>query len=161
MFGNTELKERVVRLENKFDVVKQELRNEFDLTVGQLENDTDKKLIEFHKEVTERYFETLEKIFRLNKEISLINTLAGSVKDKDFADLKAQMMQPLLEARWEEKKKELGKKVETQGEWVIEERQRLHNEALTLERHNQPIEKIDKVKERIAMLDEIIVRAKR
>jgi len=158
MFFNKSIKEDISKLENKFDNTKTELRNEFNLIIGKLENDIEKKLIEFHKEITERYFETLEKIFRLNKEISLINTLAGQVKDKDFADLKAQMMQPLLEARWAEKRKEDGQKIINNGEKIILQRQALHNEMLLMEKKGQDI---SKMKEQLKVYDAILEEIKK
>jgi len=133
-------------LEKKLELQRLEVQSMLD----KFSNENDKKFIDFHREITNKYFETLEKIFRLNKEISLINTLAGQVKDKDFADFKAAMMQPMLEARWSEKKKEDGKKIEASGERIISRRKTLHDEILNDEKRGFDVAK---KRERLAELD--------
>jgi hypothetical protein len=146
---NDELRERIEILEDANRVLKQEVEN----TLQKANNELERRLIEFHGEVTERYFDTLEKIFRLNKEISLINTLAGQVKDKDFADLKAQMLQPLLEARWKDKEKSDGEKIVNKGQHIILERKKLHDEMLLEEKQGKDVK--DK-KEQLKAFDKIL-----
>lgn len=113
----------------------------------------EKRLLEFHNEVTGRYFDTLEKIFRSNKEISLINALAKQLDDKDFARLKAELMQPLLQARWAEEKRINGQQIVNQGEKVIDRRNKLHDEIIEREKSGEDVKML---KERIQELDWII-----
>lgn len=151
---NDNLERMESELNNKLDQGKEHLNN----LVTRFENKFEARLIQFHKEVTERYFEALEKIFRLNKEITLVNALSGQVKDKDYAILRAQFMKPFLEERWKEDKKVKGKEIESQGEWVISERARMYDEMLVMEKQEKPTEAI---KERIAAFDSILERVEK
>ena len=134
----------------------EDLRLKLDSLAVKLNNEVDKKLIEFHREITERYFETLEKIFRFNKEISLINTLAQQVSEKDMTQLKMQLLQPALEARWSEKKRKDGEAIVNSGVKVIERRKELHDQMLLMEKQNAPKDKLDAIKNQISSLDWII-----
>lgn len=126
---------------------------EFARTIDKLKNDVDKKMIDFHREVTEKYFETLEKIFRLNKEISLMTQLAGQVKEKDLNNLQSMMLQPFLEARWDDKKKKEGTAILNKGASVIDKRNALHAQMLQMEKRG---ESVIAIKEQIKAFDWII-----
>ena len=152
--GN-ELKIDFERTKLELNIKLKNEREDVDVAIAKFENKFEARLIQFHKEVTEKYFEALEKIFRLNKEVSLINALAGQAKDKDYALMRAQFIKPFLEQRWEEEKSIKGKKIESYGVWIQTERARMHEEMLTMEKQEKNTEAI---KERIAAFDSIIGR---
>lgn len=171
MFGIENLNSRITELEDEFVKAKEktnnemagirqeivDLRNEITKTIDKLHNDFDAKIIEFHRQIADKYFSTLEQIFRFNKEISLINTLAQQVGEKDITQLKAALLQPSLEKRWAEKKLETGAKIEKSwGVKIVERRTELHNRILEMERQGQPFEKIAPLKAKLEELDKVI-----
>lgn len=156
--------EVISRIDSKFAEIKSQTKDdfrEFKDALGNVKNEVDTKLIEFHKQITDKYFQTLEDIFRYNKEISLMNQLAKHIDDKDLAQLKTQLLQPVLEARWAKEKKEKGEAIEKNGEWVIEKRQRLHNQMLQMEKQTKPIAEIEAIKNQIIAFDVIIKKVQK
>lgn len=126
-------------------------------SIENMERNFQNEMLEFRKLMVDKYFDTLEKIFRSNREISLISSLAKNTNGDDFKHLRAELMQPLLEARWKHNKKELGEKVEkTWGIKLVERRQALHDQMLQMEKQNQPPEKVRLMKAKIEELDTII-----
>ncbi len=115
------------------------LEDRIKILLDEFRNANERRLIEFHKEITERYFETLDKIFRFNKEISLIDTLARQTNDKDFALLKSAFMQPVLQARWDDKRKKDGAKILSKGEEIILKQKELHKEILEKEKAGENV----------------------
>jgi len=122
-----------------------------------LKLEIEKKLTEFRSEMINKYFDTLEKIFKAQKEISLIESLAHQFDNKDFARLKSLLLQPILEERWKEKEKQEAQKIEqniqTLGEKLLQERKRLYEEYLTKEREGKDVSLI---KAKLEILDMII-----
>lgn len=132
MFGNKKLKKEINDL-------RAYINDELYILKKKLAIDTEERLVQFHKEISDRYFNSLENIFRFNKEVGLIDKLCGSVKDKDFADLKAQLMQPLLESRWKEKEIVDGQRILNKGQEVIQKKNALHNEIIQLEKQGKDV----------------------
>ena len=112
-----------------------------------LEINVEKRLVQFHKEITDKYFQTLQDIFRVNKEISLIDNLAKSIDDKEFSKLKVSLMQPLLETRWKEMKdaasQQADSKVKTIGEILVEKKEELHQKYLVFNREKKDTQFIE------------------
>ncbi len=130
-----------------------QLRADVDIKMKQFENNMEARLIEFHKEITNKYFEALEKIFRLNKEVSLINTLANQVSKKDITALNAGLMQPILAARWKEQEEHNGEKIMNKGERVIDKRKSLHEDILMKEKRGIDVKDL---KQQLVSLDWVI-----
>lgn len=160
---NKKLQERIEELEQKnkcleeaFAELEQKFRNldgDLNKDLGRFNNTFDKRLVEFSKEITDKYFSTLERILRVHTESSLVTALAHQVNQKDLNNLKSSLMQPFLEARWENEKKEDGKKIINKGEKIIEERNRLYADMLQREKQG---ENIDKIKEQLKGFDWIL-----
>lgn|SRR3990167_2338586 len=162
MFYKKEIKELTEKLEklNKdfSQIVKQNmlLDDEIRKTQNDMERlkiDNERALVEFHKEITDRYFDTLEKILRVHTESSIVTALAHQINEKDLNNLKSSLMQPFLEAKWSSDKADRGQKIVNQGVAIIEERKRLHDEMLTSERQGL---NVDKEKEQIKAFDWIL-----
>lgn len=122
----------------------QSLKHDFDglkKEISLIEVNTEKRLVQFHKEITDKYFSTLQDIFRASKEISLIDSLAKSIDDKELAKLKISLMQPLIDARRLETNKQKATQAEenlkSKGALLLEERNALHERYLVLNREKK------------------------
>ena len=150
---DTQLEERVKIAEEQVH----QLSKALDVEIGRLNNKVEARLIDFHKEVTDRYFGTLERVYRYTKEITLIDQLANSIKDKDLLNLKRMMMAPMIEARKADYEKGIGDKIDevvkTQGQKLLDLRNALHEEMIVKERKEQPIAGH---KAKIELIDKII-----
>lgn len=106
-----------------------------------IEVNVEKRLALFHKEITDKYFATLQDIFRTNKEISLIDNLAKAIDDKELTKLKTSLMQPLLEAKWKDQEKQKVAQTEgnikSKGEKLVALQKELHDKYLVLNRQEQ------------------------
>lgn len=120
----------------------------FDLT--KFENAFRKEILD---EITTKFFDTLDKIFRTSKEISLISTLANQVNGKDMANLRSQLLQPILEARWREEKNKKGERIINKGAEIIEKRDKLHKDIIDKERRG---ERVDNLKIKLEIYNEIV-----
>lgn len=120
---------------------------------GKIVNDVEKRLIEFHKEIMEKYFQTLEKILHFGKEISVIDSLAHRVNDQDLENLKRTIMQPIIEARYKEEANKVDDRVKSFGNEILNRRKELHETMIKKERQE---EDVTNLKEQIALLDWVI-----
>lgn len=136
----------------------EDLRHETDQKFDKSNNQMEKRLIEFHKEIAKTYFDSLEKIFRFNREISLISNLAKQLDDKDFVNLKASLMQPFMELRWKQKKEDEGRKIEAAGEKIITERDNLHNKIIREEKEGKDV---SKMKEQLKVFDWLLAEVRK
>jgi len=131
--------------------------SKIDEKTNNFKNYLETRLIEFHKEVSDRYFSSLENILRTNREISLIESLAGHIKKEDLQALETSLLQPVLEQRWKQENKEQVDKVseivESKGAKIIERKKYLHEKYLELNRQNKNTSDIER---EIAILDWII-----
>ena len=93
---------------------------DFDLRFQQLEVKLDKKLIEQHREYSDKLFEILASFLRWNKEISLVSYLGG--KEPDLKKLKLELMRPQMEENWAKtnsaEAERINKALESKGEKV-------------------------------------------
>ena len=76
--------------------------------------DIDSKLMLFRKEmldeITGKFFDTLDKIFRTSKEISLIATLVNT-NGSELGALKSQLLKPYIEAKHREERIAQGQEI--------------------------------------------------
>lgn len=125
-----EIKNRQDRIEESQRLNTETVNNQIEvLKIG-----VQKDLVEFHKELTDRYFDTLERILRVHSESSLVTALAHQVNEKDLNNLKSSLLQPFLEAKWAKDRQEKGQGIINKGEEIIKEWERLHEEIITKER---------------------------
>lgn len=127
---------------NSIEDIKVYVRNENDLLKKQASVNTEERLVIFHKEISDRYFNTLENIFKFNKEIALLDKLASQVSDKDFDGLKAQLMQPLLESRWKEKEISEGQKIVNKGQLILRQKIDLQETIIQEEKQGKDVTKL-------------------
>jgi len=158
-----ELKDEIYFLNEKIgscNLNTKEARNEIDVKLEKFRIELDKFESNFRKEIikeiAEKFFDTLEKIFRTNKEISLISALANQVNGKDMASLRSQLLQPFLDARWRDDKNKKGEEIINKGGKIIEYRQKLYDEILKKEREGEREEKLNLLRAKLETLDEVI-----
>ena len=125
----------------------------FEKEQGKIINNVELSLIGFHKEITDRYFDTLERILKVHTESSLISALANQIGKKDLDNLKSSLLQPFLEAKWEKEKEEKGQRIVNKGVLIIEERNSLHNEILQKEKQG---EDVGLLKEQLKGFDKVL-----
>lgn len=120
-------------------------------------NDFDKKIISFHKEISDKYFNAIENMYKFSKEISLIDSLAHKINDKDLIALKRELVKPVLEERWQQEETSKGlrtdENIKTLGQQLVQMRKQLHEEMLKKEREGKDIAEL---KGRISILDLVI-----
>jgi len=167
MFGfkklNKEVEENNIAINERVNGVIRDMSNieegidkkldKFKLDLDKFESNFRKEII---KEIAEKFFDTLDKIFRTTKEISLISTLASNVNNGDYARLRSELLRPFLEARQREEKIKKGEAIVNKGVAIIEKRRELHNEYIVRERQGEKPEKLNVLKAKIEMLDEVI-----
>ena len=114
------------------------------------------KLVDFRREVldeiTKQFFDTLDKIFRTSKEISLIATLINT-NSTELGQLKSQLLKPYIDAKHREERIKQGEEIVNKGQKIIETRNKLYEEAIERQRKG---EDVNKLKQRIEVYDEII-----
>ena len=152
-----ELRTEIEALNEKIKFLDEKTVIRIDNRLKELTNEVELRLIGFHKEVTDKYFATLDKVLRFNKEISLIDSLAHRIDNNDLENLKKDIMQPILAARWKDKEKAEGKQIdkniETLGDKIRLKRKELYDRYLDLDKKGQPTAS---VKAEIGILDKII-----
>ncbi len=112
------------------------------IDIQAFKNEVEKKLIEFHKEITDKYFSTLEKILRVHTESSIVTALAHNIDQRTLDNLKSSLLQPFLEAKWKADKEQKGEKIEKASEQIFSEFSKLHDEMLQMEKRGEDISKI-------------------
>ncbi len=117
---------------------------------------TDKKMLDFKKDINEEYYKALQKIFEFNKKI--LEQAPVKVTDEDIEKLRKDLSQKLLEAKWAKQKAEDGGEIVNRGVDIINRRKELHEEMLRKEKRGGNIEGL---KEQIKAFDWIIERVKK
>lgn len=101
----------------------------------------ERRLVEFHKEISDKYFQSLESIFKYTREIQLIDSLSKGSNGSDFKALRSALMQPILDYRYKMEKEHtamhLQKGLENKYTQLIDERNKLHNDFLVAQRHGK------------------------
>lgn len=132
------LEETVLSREESIDELEQKL--------VKLENRVDARLNDFYKEFTDRYFDTLSAFMRWNKEISLVSAISRG-KDVDLTKLKQELMKPMIEEGWAQKRateaERINKAIDSKGEKVRKAWDKYKEERLRLERESRSTEFVD------------------
>jgi len=136
------LKDQDIALAKEMDLTKREIGT----VVNNIRNDVSRRLLEFEKETTskvaDRYFKSLEDIFRWNREFSFLEKhLNGD--SKNLGSLRRAMIQPLLEMKYKMDDEETSAKVDTviksRGEALIHRRRELHDLKIKQERDGKDV----------------------
>ena len=110
-------------------------------------NENEARLIAFHKEITDKCFSSMETIMRYTKEVSLIETLASQIKDKDLAALQTALLRPVISQRYEKEKEDKAQavcdNVSILGEEIIKKRDLLQQEYLVANRQKKDTKEIE------------------
>ena len=169
--------ERIVILDNRLDKLEAEnakiykllpqiqdnIMSEVNPKFTSLENelerngiDLDRTLMAFRKEMIEeiasKFFDTLDKVFRTSKEISLIATLINT-NSTELGQLKSQLLKPYVEAKHREERIKKGEEIVNKGQKIIETRNNLYEEMIEKQRKG---ENIFNLKFKIEVYDEIL-----
>lgn len=135
----------------------EEIDKERKLEIGKFKNELEKRLMDFHKEITNKCFSSMENIMRYTKEVSLIDRLASQMKDNDLVALQASLLQPVLQTRIQAEKNKRAEKITESfvknGNDIISGRNKIHKEFLDMQKKGQDILAI---KEKLDSYDEII-----
>lgn len=120
-------------------------------------NEIEARLNLFHKEITDKYFATLERILKVHSETSLITALAHQVNQKDLNNLRTTLLKPFLEEKWRQDEITKGNNAEenikSSGQKLVIMRRDLHDEMLKDEREGKDTAKF---KGKIEILNMII-----
>jgi len=168
MFGNKKVLLAVAELQKQLTELRDFINQKYEARfkgiddelnyLAQLEMKVDRKLIEFHKEFTDKYFDNLNAFLRWNKEIALVSYMGG--KDPDIAVLKRELMKPYLEEKWATNKAieadRINQILQSQGEQIRQKRENLYQQYLKVERENKDLKLIQTLKAKLEILDEII-----
>lgn len=109
------------------------------------ENKIDKKLIDFYKEFTDKYFENIAAFINWNKDIALVAHMDR--KDPAIDKLKQSLIRPFVEDGWKEtnakKSQAINNALNSKGEKVRQAWERYKQEKLKLEREQKNTAFID------------------
>lgn len=169
---NTAVKAGIQELWGVMDILRKDLETlakrpptvniqDIDTRINSVMLHVDTRLLEFQKEIYTKLFDTMESLFRYNKEIQLIDTLAKNVKDDDIGRVKSALLKPILEERWKaqntEKTENIIKHTNTTLSQIVEGRNKLEQEKLRLEREGKDNKFVSG---QLDMLDNIIKESK-
>ena len=111
--------------------------------IDKIKVDVDKKLNEFYREFTDKYFENLNSFMRWNKDLALASKFKD---DKDFSKLKRDMLLPFIKADWEQKKAltaiELDKALASKGGALVKITELLEKQVIALGREEKPTKEL-------------------
>lgn len=111
-----------------------------------LRNDFEIKFIEASREMDRKYMEAIDRVFSLNRDLSLMSVLGSKVN-------KEELTQPLLEMKWAKNKEIEGEKIVSSGVKVIEKRKSLYDEVLQIEKSGGDVSRL---KEQLKSFDWIL-----
>ena len=109
------------------------------------ENKIDKKLIDFYKEFTDKYFENISAFINWNKDLALVAHMDR--QDPSINKLKQSLMRPFVENGWKEtnakKAIAINKAIESNGESIRKSWEKYKAEKLKLEREQKSTAFVD------------------
>lgn len=157
-------KDRIYKLISQVqDNITDEADKRFSILNSNLEKkdiDIETKLMCFRKEMLDeicgKFFDTLDRIFRTSKEISLITRLIDN-NGSDLGQLRSQLLKPFIEAKHREERIKQGEEIVNKGQKIVETRNKLYEEMIEKQRKG---ENIFNLKFKIEVYDEIIKMAK-
>jgi hypothetical protein len=113
----------------------------------EVKNEVEARLLQFHTEVMRETMESLEKIMRDHREISLVETLAANMRSEDLSKLRAELLNPIIAARNEAARKQEAHKIEenikTLGEQIFDKKNELHQQYLEMNRQKKDTKDIE------------------
>jgi len=119
--------------------------NEIEQKQVDFENKIDKKLIDFYKEFTDKYFENIAAFINWNKDIALVAHLGR--QEPTIDKLKQSLMRPFVEEGWKEnnakKSIAINKAIESKGEKIRRAWENYKQEKLKLEREHKTTAYVD------------------
>lgn len=126
--------------------------------IDEMELKVEKRLAEFHKEIIDKYFNSINTFMRWNKEISLVSHLEG--KNPDMTKLKQELMKPYLDDKWRSEKVNNANKINeilnSKGEEIRKKRETTYQEYLKADREGTGNREELKIK--LETIDEILKR---
>jgi len=126
-----------------------------------LKIDMERRLVEFHKEISDKYFQGLENIFKYTREIQLIDNLSKNTNGQDFKALRSALMQPLLDYRYKMEREQTGaqidKFVDAKSTDLVTQRDKIHNEFIIVQREGRDTKFLEG---KLEILNQIIKGAK-
>jgi len=129
-------------IDEKFGELKGLIENKIG-EIDKLKIEVDKKLNEFYREFTDKYFDNLNSFMRWNKDLALASKFKD---DKDFSKLKRDMLLPFIKADWEQKKAlsaiEVDKALSGKGGTLIQIAELLEKQVVVLEREEKPVKEL-------------------
>ncbi len=146
----------------EIDLAKREIGD----VVFSLKNDINKRLLEFEVkircEIADRYFTTLESIFRLMREFSFLDKFAQGDKDT-LSSLRKSIINPLLDQKTRLAEQATAGKIDayirTHGSVLVQRRKELHDEKLKMEREEKNPTEIKKIEGKLEVIDFILKEA--
>ena len=98
----------------------------------------DKRLIEFHKEVADKYFESLANFIRWNKELALVQYVKDKTGDTELGKIKQELMRPYLDEKYALDRANQADKInntlQTRGEEIRKLKEEKYNQYIKLQR---------------------------
>lgn len=109
----------------------------------------------FKKTISDKYMESIERLFAFTKELIMIVAVSGN--GKEVLSLKRRFARPILEEKWEREKQESAKKIDegvkTMGRKILDRKTELESKKHKLEREEKDTKEITA---QISVLDAII-----
>jgi len=116
---------------------------------------TERDLERFKNKITDKYMQSIERLFDFMKELAIITSVSGN--QKDVVALKHQFMKPYMEEKWEHEKSEKAAKIDnrlkSKGRELLDKREALKSKKLTAEQQGKTTKDIDS---QIEILDFVI-----
>jgi len=143
---NRILKEQDASIARELDLVKREVAD----VLFNLKNEVNRKLLEFRNEITsnvaDRYFKTIEDMFRWNREFSFLEKYIQG-DSKTLGDLRKAIVQPFLDTKMKMEDKEraygIDNAIKTKGEALLEKRRELWDLKMKLGREEKDTKTVD------------------
>jgi len=111
-----------------------DLEKSFDYKTGEeWKNILESRLIEFKKEIQDKYYVAMADIFNFNRVMLLESS------DKQLSDLKAKMLEPYIKQKLEKEKEEMGQRVLNRGVEIVDKRNEFHEALIKDEKAGKDI----------------------
>lgn len=143
---NNILKEQDIEIAREIDLLKREVGD----IVFNLKNELNRRLLEFEKQFTadvaDKYFSSLQEIFRYNREFSFMERFATG-DNKTLTNLHQSIIQPLLDMKRsiadKDKANVIDTNIKSKGEMLLQRRRELWELKLKLGREEKDTRVVD------------------
>ena len=103
--------------------------------------EVDKRLMEFHKEIADKYFESLANFIRWNKELAIVQYVKDKTGDTELGKIKLELMKPYLDEKYminrAEQAEKINQTLQSTGELIRKRKQELYDEYIKLQREGK------------------------